>query len=132
VSHCAQPFKQFLLGFIMLFSYIYIIYFNHMHPYNPLLFPSPFGNPLPNSPPLKIISYYYYQFRSRYERKYAIFVFLSLDHLIQHNDLQFHPFFCKEHNFIFLYGCVYLHITFSLSIHWLLDTRLSTQLGYCE
>jgi hypothetical protein len=32
-------FEQFLVGFIMLSSYIYIIYFYNVHPLSPLLFP---------------------------------------------------------------------------------------------
>jgi hypothetical protein len=37
---------------------------------------------------------------------------LSLAYLTLHEDLQFHPFSCKWHNFIFLYGsqhiCIYI------------------------
>jgi hypothetical protein len=38
-----------------------------------------------------------------------IFGFLSLAYFTKHYDLQFHPFSCKWHNFIFLYGCVILY-----------------------
>jgi hypothetical protein len=34
---------------------------------------------------------------------------LSLAYLTQHDDLQFHPFSCKLHNFIFLHGWVIFH-----------------------
>jgi hypothetical protein len=41
---------------------------------------------------------------STYKQKHAIFDFLSLVYLTEHDDLQFYPFSCKQHNFILLYG----------------------------
>jgi hypothetical protein len=37
------------------------------------------------------------------------FTFLCLAYFSQHDDLQFHPFSHKWHNFIFLYGLVIVH-----------------------
>jgi hypothetical protein len=62
-------------------------------------------------------------------QEHVIFGLLDLIYLIQHDDLQFHPLFCKWHNFISLYGWevhtqthIYIYTTFSLFIHWLLGT----------
>jgi hypothetical protein len=51
------------------------------------------------------------------EWEHEIFGLLSIAYITQHDDLQFHPFSYKWHNFIFLYGwvkCVYIlyHIFF--------------------
>jgi hypothetical protein len=49
-----------------------------------------------------------------------------LTYLAQHDDLQFHLFSCKWHNFICLYGWVILHGIYTpyllLSTYWLVDT----------
>jgi hypothetical protein len=52
----------------------------------------------PERVPLFTIMSYYYTFLgldSAREQKHAIFVFLSLVYLTEHDDLQFHPFSCK-------------------------------------
>jgi hypothetical protein len=41
-----------------------------------------------------------------------IFGFLSLVYCTQHDDPQFHPFSCKWHNFILLYGLIKLHFVY--------------------
>jgi hypothetical protein len=47
----------------------------------------------------------------------------------QHANIQFHPFFCKWHDFVLVYGwiilhCVFIYTTFSLSIQKLISTWL--------
>jgi hypothetical protein len=62
------------------------------------------------------------------EGEHGIFGFLSLTYLTQHEDLQFHPFSWKWHNFIFLYDWVIFYrilyiftkTLFSLPVHHLL------------
>jgi hypothetical protein len=46
---------------------------------------------------------------STYEWKHAIFGFLSLAYLTQHDNIQFHPFSCKHHDFILIYGLTIPH-----------------------
>jgi hypothetical protein len=43
----------------------------------------------------------------------------------ENTDLQFHPFFCKPHDFILLCSWIILHCEYTpvfLSIHWLIGT----------
>lgn len=43
----------------------------------------------------------------KHERKYLLFIFLSLVYLTLHDGLQFPPFFYKYHYFVLLYGNPY-------------------------
>jgi hypothetical protein len=58
------------------------------------------------------------------EQKHIIFGFLSLANFTEHDDLQFHPFSFKQHNFILLYSwvilpCVYIvHFLYPFIIYW--------------
>jgi hypothetical protein len=107
-------FKQHLVGFIMLSSYVYMqhisIFFTHQYPF---LSPLP---PIPlDSSPYIFMSYYYYIFitilglGSTIEWVHVIFGLLHLVYVTQLDDVQFHPFSYKWHHFIFLYGWVIFH-----------------------
>jgi hypothetical protein len=67
---------------------------------------------------------------SIHEQKRGIFL-LSLTYLIQHDGIQFHPFSCKQHNFILLYGWITLHfVCVCLFIHSLVVGHLGCFHGF--
>jgi hypothetical protein len=58
------PFQQFLVGFILLFSHMYIMYFYNIHhpSPSPVLLLQPTGSQLPKNP-FTIMSYYFFKSR---------------------------------------------------------------------
>jgi hypothetical protein len=93
----------FLNIFITLFSYMYIKYFDHIHP--PTL-PSPFA--FPHSCWFPHLKSPVYTLNSTYEKEH-IFIFLSLAYFAKYDDLQFHSTSNKWRNFILLYDWIVPH-----------------------
>jgi hypothetical protein len=92
ISHSLFPFfKQWLVGFIILSSYIYMqctsILFTPQYPF--LALPPP-RKPLKTLP--VIIVLIILGLSSTNGQEHAVFGLLSLVYLAQHDDLQFHPF----------------------------------------
>jgi hypothetical protein len=112
----------FLFPLIMLFLNIYMMYFDHIHP-SDLSFPlslSSWFSSTNNSPfydhILSLLLLLLLGLDSAFMQKHVIFAFLSLTYLIQHDDVWFHPFACKWHNFILPYGWIILHCAFILHL----------------
>jgi hypothetical protein len=89
---CLFPsFSQFLVGFIALFSYIPIMYFNYIEPPRPSHFPLFLCLAFPHKQsPIynQIILLIFLGIESTYKQKLDIF-FLSLIFLAQHDDLSY-------------------------------------------
>jgi hypothetical protein len=104
-------------------------------------FPSLFPSYRSLVSPLKIFPHLYsclifsLDLVSAYERKRAVFVFLRLAYFANHDDLWFHTFSCKWHNFILLYSWRILQSIYMPQFHYSFicwwSPRLIPQNGYC-
>jgi hypothetical protein len=90
------------MSFISGFSCTYIRNFDHIFPPFPThLSPSPHPTPLPKWSSFYVLVYF---LDSKYERKHAIFHFLSLPYFTEHGNLQFHSFSSQWHDFFLHHG----------------------------
>jgi hypothetical protein len=114
---------------IMRFDYICFIYYSFLFSLFPPTFPFPFylqGDFFLLSWFFLFVFFVLFPLASKNERKYLILVFVGQAYFTEYNNLQFHPFCRKQHNFILLNGwvkpplCIYT--TSSLSIHLFMDT----------
>jgi hypothetical protein len=88
--------KQFLTGFIILFSYMCLKYFNHFHSPFILFFDLPPSYWFPSlNTILHACLFFFKDLDFTYEREHEIFIFLILAYFAYHDDFQLHPLSCK-------------------------------------